>query len=228
MSAEIVPFRIERRDDFLNRPGRRVYILACEGLSQVKIGVANNVRSRLVAHQCSSPFALKVIRTLAGGQNIERAFHKYFSALRLTGEWFEFSPEMMTFFPEGYDHSVRTTERHDQESANKCGAWLVMRMCGLADLADPFDRDTVDRNCAENIDRLPDLNAIEKQNLILDSIGHLLNKAIDRVREIQPGTSQEDAVDRLILCLEDIADDQGRHTNPCVQFDAKECSNVTH
>ena len=66
-----------------------LYLIECEGLH--KIGIANDVRSRLAQLQTGNPFPLKVVLCFEFGNAspIEQSLHQKFSAKRHVGEWFE-------------------------------------------------------------------------------------------------------------------------------------------
>jgi len=72
-----------------------VYIIKNEA-GYVKIGHADDARGRLRALQTANPGELFLIRVVAGGQKIERWFHRRFADQRVGGEWFHFVPEMLT------------------------------------------------------------------------------------------------------------------------------------
>lgn len=82
------------------RPGR-VYFIEAIGLDLVKIGwTAGEVRTRLKALQCASPVELQVCGAMHGTLYQERGFHRRYRALRVRGEWFRLSPELLTFIRE--------------------------------------------------------------------------------------------------------------------------------
>lgn len=72
-----------------------VYIIRAGQFGPVKIGFAEDVSTRLVKMQSDNHETLAVIRHLVGGFVEERALHQRFSALRLQGEWFSFTHEML-------------------------------------------------------------------------------------------------------------------------------------
>ncbi len=61
----------------------------------VKIGYSANVQTRLKDLQTASPFELRVIGTMAGTEEDERAIHQRFRHLHERGEWFRRDPELM-------------------------------------------------------------------------------------------------------------------------------------
>lgn len=76
-----------------------VYFLSakCEGYP-VKIGLTLNRESRFSALQTSIPYDIDVIGLWAvKDKSAERDLHKRFSHIRLRGEWFERTPELMKF-----------------------------------------------------------------------------------------------------------------------------------
>ncbi len=72
-----------------------VYFIQDNGAGHVKIGHADDPWARLATLQCGTPYELSIIRTVDGGQKIERWFHKRFAKHRIRGEWFSFAGEML-------------------------------------------------------------------------------------------------------------------------------------
>lgn len=61
----------------------------------IKIGHSINVYSRLAAIQSHSPIPVKILAHVAGGAVVEAAYHTHFQSIRLHGEWFERTPEIL-------------------------------------------------------------------------------------------------------------------------------------
>jgi hypothetical protein len=81
------------------RPGRAprlsyVYFIGGE-TGSIKIGHTINPETRLARLQTGSPIKLQVLGTVMGGQETEREYHNRFRHLRLDGEWFERTPEIL-------------------------------------------------------------------------------------------------------------------------------------
>lgn len=81
----------------------------------VKIGTSRNVPQRMLQIQRLHHAPIRLIRDFIGGIDVERWLHERFASLRLDGEWFEFSPEMLVVSPpihgtkarnSGYRHPV--------------------------------------------------------------------------------------------------------------------------
>jgi hypothetical protein len=76
-----------------------VYLIS-DGRERIKIGFAFDPQSRLRNLQCATAVRLTLVRVIAGaGHPTERWLHKKFRHLRLDGEWFQFSPEMLDIVP---------------------------------------------------------------------------------------------------------------------------------
>ena len=74
--------------------GHIVYFVGGE-TGPVKIGFTQQaMKARLVCIQNGSPVKLYVLATVRAHRNLERLYHRQFSAHRLHGEWFERSPEI--------------------------------------------------------------------------------------------------------------------------------------
>ena len=65
----------------------------------VKIGRAQNIFKRLAALQTAHAKELTLIRDIQGGELEEWALHHEFAHLRVRGEWFKYTDDMMTFIP---------------------------------------------------------------------------------------------------------------------------------
>lgn len=75
-----------------------VYFIA-DPHGRVKIGFAYDPKNRLRDLQCGSADPLYLLRVIDGSQPVERWLHKRFAALRISGEWFRLTDEMLTVTP---------------------------------------------------------------------------------------------------------------------------------
>ena len=75
---------------------RAVYFIQDSGCGYVKIGWATDPWERLADLQCGTPYELRIIRMVEGGQKAEQWFHRRFAKHRIRGEWFSFDEEMLT------------------------------------------------------------------------------------------------------------------------------------
>ena len=74
-----------------------VYFIQAGAHGPVKIGYSSGrleVRVRAIQHQHYEE--LRLIRAVSGWRQVEQWFHYRFAALRIRGEWFTFTPEMLT------------------------------------------------------------------------------------------------------------------------------------
>jgi len=75
-----------------------VYFIMSEKTQNIKIGfTARDIKVRLNALQTANPYKLKVLATLNGNKDHEKALHNKFSQFRLEGEWFEPHPDLLAF-----------------------------------------------------------------------------------------------------------------------------------
>lgn len=76
---------------------REVYFIRAERLGLVKIGVANDARTRLRGLAMSSPDRLWVLGVALchRGGTLEKELHRQFAQFRLHGEWFTPSRELL-------------------------------------------------------------------------------------------------------------------------------------
>ncbi len=75
---------------YYNRKISGVYFIGSEKMGKVKIGYSKDIYRRLQSLQIASPFKLEVLGFLENANpKLEKKFHKYFSDLQVSGEWFE-------------------------------------------------------------------------------------------------------------------------------------------
>lgn len=68
-----------------------VYVVGDGHSGIVKIGITENLNSRLKTLQSGSPHELRVLCTFRSGIELEAHLHKRFEKRRLQGEWFDFT-----------------------------------------------------------------------------------------------------------------------------------------
>jgi hypothetical protein len=74
--------------------GAKVYFIQSAG-SEIKIGKAVDVQSRLKGLQTSHPHALTILAITDGGKAQEAEYHARFAVHRLHGEWFSPHPDIL-------------------------------------------------------------------------------------------------------------------------------------
>lgn len=89
----LIKFMDELNASVVKSPASYVYILQQGNGGAVKIGVADNVQSRIQSLQTGSAYRLNLIGTIAcesrkKAYRLEGILHKKFSSFRLEGEWF--------------------------------------------------------------------------------------------------------------------------------------------
>lgn len=67
------------------------------GHGPIKIGMAIDVRNRLLTLQNGTPEPLRLLGTVPGGQKMELEMHRRFAAYRIGGEWFRCKGELAEF-----------------------------------------------------------------------------------------------------------------------------------
>lgn len=77
-----------------------IYFLRAGQHGLIKIGVSVDVAVRIAALQTGSEQTLRLLGTLAGGPEVERAIHRRFAGSRVQGEWFWPSPDLLAFIDE--------------------------------------------------------------------------------------------------------------------------------
>lgn len=77
-----------------------IYFISDEKSNSIKIGHSNNPFQRLTTLQIGNSNQLRLIKTLKGGVDIEHRLHKKFKTLKINGEWFQSSQELLQFINE--------------------------------------------------------------------------------------------------------------------------------
>lgn len=72
----------------------KIYFIGGD-VGHIKIGVSRSPHSRLAGIQTGSPIPLRILATVTGGFDEERAYHARFAAHRVQGEWFERHPDIL-------------------------------------------------------------------------------------------------------------------------------------
>ena len=65
------------------------------GIGPVKIGYATDLRKRLRQIQSHCPFALRLLKAVAGGFDFEADLHRQYREWNSHGEWFEATPKLL-------------------------------------------------------------------------------------------------------------------------------------
>lgn len=74
--------------------GSTVYFVQSGLSGPVKIGVTEDLPSRLKSLQTASPYPVRLIAYAEGDHRLESAYHRRFAAHRLAGEWFGLAAEI--------------------------------------------------------------------------------------------------------------------------------------
>lgn len=75
-----------------------VYFIRSECPNQfIKIGIANDLNTRLSGLQVSAAYPLTVMATMPGGPSVESELHARFAEAHERGEWFRPAPELLAY-----------------------------------------------------------------------------------------------------------------------------------
>ena len=74
-----------------------VYFIEVVGRDLVKIGITQNVRTRLKTLDSSNPDELRLLRSIPGDAFTEETLLLKFDDLWVKGEWFRLTPELRSF-----------------------------------------------------------------------------------------------------------------------------------
>lgn len=75
----------------------RVYFIKSARSNAVKIGVADNVKTRMRALQNATPDRLILLAEMPGDERYERQLHVLFAEYRIRGEWFRCEGKLAVF-----------------------------------------------------------------------------------------------------------------------------------
>jgi hypothetical protein len=75
---------------------RYVYFVISES-GHIKIGIANNVKKRMIIMRTDNPYPIKLLGKIKAEGHPENEIHKMFSQYRVRGEWFMDVPEIRKF-----------------------------------------------------------------------------------------------------------------------------------
>ena len=78
-------------------------------MGPIKIGFSTNVENRLMTLQTANPNPLKLLYSLRGTEAQEATLHERFKHLRMSGEWFRCSPELLDFINCLFQHESLDT-----------------------------------------------------------------------------------------------------------------------
>lgn len=77
------------------RDGTSVYFAQAGG--RIKIGWSRNVAARITQLQTGNAEPVQLVATTPGARSRERQLHDQFAAARVSGEWFEATPELIAY-----------------------------------------------------------------------------------------------------------------------------------
>lgn len=75
----------------------RVYFIKGESTGNIKIGHSRNPEGRIRGFQTASSEKLTIIKTIEGGEKVEKELHQRFAHINIRGEWFRAEPELNEF-----------------------------------------------------------------------------------------------------------------------------------
>ncbi len=84
---------------------RRIYFIQ-SGDGPIKIGFSTNIELRLSAIRNWHPYKLTILKLLDGDYEDEHAIHKKFKHVKLTGEWYNPSEDLLKFIQEVNDKNL--------------------------------------------------------------------------------------------------------------------------
>lgn len=77
------------------RTGSRVYFAQVG--DRIKIRWSRNVATRVATLQTANADPIHLLATIPGARSLERQLHERFAAARVSGEWFEATPDLLAY-----------------------------------------------------------------------------------------------------------------------------------
>jgi hypothetical protein len=77
--------------------GSLVYFLYSESQKALKVGTTRDIKNRLAGLQTGAPEPLYLLGVMKGDAHIERLIHKKFEGIRMRGEWFRLTDDLVDF-----------------------------------------------------------------------------------------------------------------------------------
>ena len=78
-------------------PCGQIYFVQARTSQSIKIGFSKRPEARLKALATGAPEPIELLGSIVGTPSAERALHKRFDHLRISGEWFENDPELIGY-----------------------------------------------------------------------------------------------------------------------------------
>ena len=103
------PANRKPREASVDMPSGLVYFIGGDD-GPVKIGYTSNLPVRFLALQNGSAIKLKVLEMRPGTRMDEHTLHARFSAARMTGEWFERTPDLLVMIAAVHEAEVRLNQ----------------------------------------------------------------------------------------------------------------------
>jgi hypothetical protein len=106
-----------------------VYFIQIGDSGPIKIGVSVDVQKRLQQLQTASPYQLRLLAKLLGGESKEAELHRRFAAFKMQGEWFSPSQELQDFI-----HGLSPEYRKQVVAQRRI--WFPDCACDILDVLD--------------------------------------------------------------------------------------------
>ncbi|EGJ31224.1 MULTISPECIES: GIY-YIG nuclease family protein [Moorena] len=75
----------------------RLYFILDKGRNAIRIGYTTNPNGNIRGLETKSVKTLELIKIIPGSAKMETEFHRKFQHLRISGEWFDATPEVMRY-----------------------------------------------------------------------------------------------------------------------------------
>lgn len=80
-----------------NKLGFVYFIQLVDQNQNIKIGYTNNIEERIKTLQISSPYEIRLLGFMKGNISLEKSIQKMFANIKILGEWFHPSKELIEF-----------------------------------------------------------------------------------------------------------------------------------
>lgn len=114
---------------------RVVYFIQSGAAGPIKIGVTSNVALRLKGLQTGSATELRLLGVVPTDRFSEESLHLRFASLRLHGEWFTATVELLAFVAEVAEAPAQPARRPRKHESHPLGKWMAARGVDCVELA---------------------------------------------------------------------------------------------
>lgn len=96
---------------------QRIYFLHAPSARAIKIGISIDIDKRIQSLRSGSPVSLTLLGTIAGGADEEKEIHNRWAHIRMHGEWFSATSELLDDIDRMIDKPVMDARYGDHDAS---------------------------------------------------------------------------------------------------------------